>query len=87
MDSLDTTMAVLGGPTILTARRLLALCFRKSDKGLDIDTFPGPKPDFLIRNVLQFPTSHWRDACAAFKGDRPDVTCVGSRQPTSIQLT
>jgi hypothetical protein len=66
MDSLDTTRAIAGGVAILTAS-LLAFYFRKSHKGPDIRTFPGPKPDFLIGNVRQFPTSHWKDAFGAFR--------------------
>jgi hypothetical protein len=66
MDSFDTTRAVAGGAAILTAS-LLAFYFHRSHKGPDIRTFPGPKPDFLIGNVRQFPTSHWKDAFGAFK--------------------
>jgi hypothetical protein len=66
MDSLDTTRAVASGAAILTAS-LLAFYFRKSHKGPGIETFPGPKPDFVIGNVRQFPKSHWRDAFAAFR--------------------
>jgi len=67
MDSFDTVTAIASGAAILTAS-ILALYFRGSSKGPSIETFPGPKPSFLIGNVRQFPASHWSDTFTALRG-------------------
>ena len=69
MSSIDIKQAIVGGAAILTASALAAIYLRKSRKEPGPETFPGPKPDWIIGNVRQFPRSHWSDVFGAWKDE------------------
>jgi len=67
MSTLDIKQAIVGGAALFTASALAVLYLRKSRKEPGLETFPGPKPDFLIGNVRHFPRSHWSTVFGAWK--------------------
>ncbi|KIM31145.1 hypothetical protein M408DRAFT_21236 [Serendipita vermifera MAFF 305830] len=83
MSVLDIKPAIAGGIAILTAS-VLALYFRNSNRKPGPETFPGPRPDFLIANIRQFPKSHWKDVFKAWKDEYGDV--VHLRLPGTSML-
>jgi hypothetical protein len=56
MISIDSKTGIAGGALVVAGALALYLC--KSRKEPGIESFPGPKPDFWLGNVRQFPSSH-----------------------------
>ncbi|KIM31146.1 hypothetical protein M408DRAFT_327438 [Serendipita vermifera MAFF 305830] len=76
MSVFDIKPAIAGGIAIFTAS-VVALHLRKSNRKPGPETFPGPKPDFLLGNIRQFPRSHWKDVFKAWKDEYGDVVHLG----------
>lgn len=67
MSILDIRPVIAGGVAILTTGILASLYFRRPNRGPGPETFPGPKKDFLIGNVRDFPKTHWKDEFMRWK--------------------
>ena len=67
MSVLGLKQAIAGGVVLLTI--VLTIYLRKSNKGPKLEPFPGPKQDFIIGNIRQFPRSHWAEVFGAWKDE------------------
>jgi hypothetical protein len=73
MISTDAKTAIAGGAIVVAGA--LAFYLRRSRQDPGIESFPGPKPEFLLGNVRQFPSSHWTDAFKAWQREYGTPYC------------
>lgn len=67
ISTLDFGPVIVGGVVILTTGILASLYFRRPNRGPGLETFPGPKQEFIIGKVRHFPESHWKDVFMKWK--------------------